>query len=87
VGALDAPLTSTSANVPGALPARDAIAAAAAAQQLGLATQPWILDGGVLDQSLASTLVRVTDHGIRIVRQGAIGTEAIRMVLGEADVQ
>jgi L-threonylcarbamoyladenylate synthase len=87
LGALDAPLTSTSANVPGALPARDATGAAAAAQQLGLPTQPWILDGGVLGQSLASTLVRVTDHGVRIVRQGAIGTEAIRMVLGEADVQ
>jgi L-threonylcarbamoyladenylate synthase len=87
VRALDAPLTSTSANLPGAPPARDAVAAAAAAEQLGLPVQHWILDGGILDPSPSSTLVRVTTDGVRILRQGAIGTEAIRMVLGEANVQ
>jgi len=87
VCALDAPLTSTSANLPGAPPARDAIAAAAAAAQLGLRMQPWILDGGVLEPSPSSTLVRVTEDGVSILRRGAIGTEAIRTVLGEADVQ
>jgi L-threonylcarbamoyladenylate synthase len=87
VRALAAPLTSTSANLPGAAPARDALAATAAAEQLGLRAQPWVLDGGVLEPSPPSTLVRVTGDGISILRHGAIGTEAIRMVLGEADVQ
>jgi len=87
VQALGGPLTSTSANVANEPPALDADAAAAAAVELGLAMPPLILDGGVLEPSLPSTLVRVIGDVASVLRAGAIGTGDIRRVLGEANVQ
>lgn len=82
VAALGAPLTSTSANLPGQPPApgADAIvrdfATAIAAGTLR------VLDGGVLGNSPSSTIVDCTQSPPRLVREGAIALAELRRAAG-----
>ncbi len=85
--AYGAPITSTSANRPGEAPARDGDDAMALASSLTTDASLLVLDGGALADSPPSTLVRVTARDVQIVREGAIGTDTVRRVLREADVQ
>lgn len=68
------PLTSTSANEPGAAPARTADEAERAVRALGGdPAEVWILDGGTLSASPPSTIVDCTDEQRAVVvRAGAI---------------
>lgn len=68
------PLTSTSANEPGAAPARTADEAERAVRALGGdPSEVWILDGGPLSASPPSTIVDCTDEERAVVvREGAI---------------
>jgi L-threonylcarbamoyladenylate synthase len=82
VAALDQPLTSTSANLPGQPPAPGADAimrdfAAAIAQGRLL-----VLDGGVLGNSPPSTIVDCTQSPPRLVREGAITLAELRRAAG-----
>ena len=71
------PITSTSANAPGTVPARDAAAAIAALEALG-ADDVLVLDGGELPHSEASTIVAVDDHTARVLRAGVITADDLR---------
>jgi L-threonylcarbamoyladenylate synthase len=82
VGALGEPLTSTSANLPGAPPApgpeaimRDFTDAVAAGRLL-------VLDGGVLGNRPPSTVVDCTGPQARLVRPGAIALAELRRTAG-----
>jgi L-threonylcarbamoyladenylate synthase len=77
LAALDAPLTSSSANAPGAAPARDAGEVARALAELD-ATDVLILDGGRLPQSQPSTVVAVADSTLRVLRAGAVSDDELR---------
>lgn len=69
------PVTSTSANAPGAPPARSAPEAAAVA---GAIEGSLVLDGGDLPPGSPSTIVRCGPGPVRIVREGVIGRDAIQ---------
>jgi L-threonylcarbamoyladenylate synthase len=82
IAALNEPLTSTSANLPGAPPApgaaailRDFAAAVAGGTLL-------VLDGGVLGNRPPSTVVDCTTEPARLVRAGAIGRDELRRAVG-----
>jgi L-threonylcarbamoyladenylate synthase len=82
VAALDQPLTSTSANLPGQPPAPGADAIArdfAPAVERG---QLLVLDGGVLGNSPSSTIVDCTQTPPRLVREGAITLAELRRAAG-----
>jgi L-threonylcarbamoyladenylate synthase len=82
VAALDQPLTSTSANLPGQPPAPGADAIVrdfAAAVEQG---QLLVLDGGVLGNSPSSTIVDCTQAPPRLVREGAISLAELRRAAG-----
>ena len=82
VAALDQPLTSTSANLPGQPPAPGADAIVrdfALAVERG---QLLVLDGGVLGNSPSSTIVDCTQSPPRIVREGAITLAELRRAAG-----
>jgi L-threonylcarbamoyladenylate synthase len=82
VAALDQPLTSTSANIPGQPPAPGADAIVrdfAAAVESG---QLLVLDGGVLGNSPSSTIVDCTQSPPRLVREGAITLAELRRAAG-----
>lgn len=81
VRALGAPITSTSANVPGEAPALDAAGAADAADRLGLGAVSLVLDGGRLEPAAPSTLVSASPDRVRIVRTGSIPDDDLRRVL------
>ena len=69
------PVTSTSANAPGAPPARSAAGAAAVAGSIeGII----VLDGGELPPGPPSTIVRCGAGPVRILREGVIGRDAIQ---------
>ena len=82
VEALAAPITSTSANVPGEPPALDAGDAATVPGRLRGARETWVLDGGRLPPGPPSTLVRAVDDEIRVMREGAIRASDIQLALG-----
>lgn len=83
--ALGAPITSTSANLPGDPPAASAEAAAAAASALDPA-EPWLLlDGGTLPASQSSTIVRCVGEDIEVVRAGQVPLVRLREVVEEID--
>jgi L-threonylcarbamoyladenylate synthase len=82
---LGAPITSTSANAPGKAPARDAHEAEAAFDALGV-LDGLVLDGGRLPASASSTIVDASGARPRIMRQGAIGTDAVTQGFGGVDV-
>ncbi|HXM37339.1 MAG TPA: L-threonylcarbamoyladenylate synthase [Gemmatimonadales bacterium] len=82
VAALGAPLTSTSANLPGRPPGpgaaaigRDFAAAVAAGQLL-------VLDGGVLGNRPPSTVVDCTQPAAQIVREGTLSVNELRRAVG-----
>ena len=82
VAALDQPLTSTSANIPGQSPAPGADAIVrdfAAAVESG---RLLVLDGGVLGNSPSSTIVDCTQSPPRLVREGAITLAELRRAAG-----
>ncbi len=81
---IETPLTSTSANAPGRPPARNAVAAGQAADELGAGPELWLVDGGELSQSEPSTLVDVSGSTPRVLRPGAISEDRIRTVVSEA---
>jgi L-threonylcarbamoyladenylate synthase len=87
VDALDAPMTSTSANLPGAEPARTAVEAGLAARALDDAVPVLVLDGGTLDLSPPSTVVLAGARGVRVLRAGAIPSDDVFRALGVADVE
>jgi L-threonylcarbamoyladenylate synthase len=75
------PLLVSSANPSGERETRTAREAAAA---FGDRVE-WVLDGGVAKGGIPSTVVRVTDPGVEILREGAIPERAVRMVLEQAE--
>jgi len=80
--ALGEPVTSTSANLPGAPPAPGAEAIArdfAAALEAGTLL---VLDGGVLGNSPPSTVVDCTQPAPRLVREGALPLAVLRRAAG-----
>lgn len=78
------PLTSTSANAPGAAPARAGDEAAAAAASLGAGPDELVvLDAGVLPASAASTVVDCTGAVPRVLREGAVPLQRLRCVVAE----
>lgn len=83
VEALGEPLTSTSANVPGEPPARDAGEAWTAARRLGAGDETWVMDVGTLPASAPSTIVDCSGARPRVVRAGAIPVERLRCLLPE----
>jgi L-threonylcarbamoyladenylate synthase len=68
----------TSANLSGALPAVDAAQTLA---DVGLAAD-LVLDAGPASAGLASTVVRVTDEALTILRPGVLDESAIRTAAG-----
>jgi len=70
--AVGRPLTSTSANAPGAAPARDPEAAAAAVTALGGGEDVLLLNGGALPPSKPSTIVDCSVESPRVIRIGAV---------------
>jgi L-threonylcarbamoyladenylate synthase len=75
------PLTSTSANAPGEVPASSGESARAAAVALGAGMEMWVLDAGALPQSSPSTIVDCTGATPRILRAGATPARRIRCVV------
>lgn len=80
------PLTSSSANARGTLPATDADEAAAALEALGATGDVVILDGGRLPASPSSTVVACEDGLVRVLRDGAIDRDMLRERLRGADI-
>jgi L-threonylcarbamoyladenylate synthase len=76
IRALDAPLTSSSANAPGRPAARTAAEAAAALRTLG-ASDVLVLDGGELPVSAPSTVVTCRGNSVGIVRAGVVTREQL----------
>jgi len=81
VEALGEPLTSTSANPPGAPPAQEAGAISAAFASAVAAGELLVLDGGPLPSSLPSTVVDLTRGEAALVREGAIAWHDVRRTL------
>lgn len=82
VAALGEPLTSTSANIPGAAPAPGAQAIMRDFQPAVASGQLMVLDGGVLGNSPPSTIVDCTRPEARLVREGAITGAELRRAAG-----
>ena len=82
VAALGAPLTSTSANVPGSQPAPGAAAIVRDFQSAVEGGQLLVLDGGVLGNRPPSTVVDCTQPDARLVREGAVTLGALRRAVG-----
>jgi L-threonylcarbamoyladenylate synthase len=81
VKALDGPIVSTSANVPGGSPALSAREAMEAVKALNPRAPFWVLDGGPLRPSPSSTVVDCTGDAPVVRRVGAIPVERLRCVL------
>lgn len=82
VAALGEPLTSTSANLPGAMPAPGAAAIARDFAPAVESGQLLVLDGGVLGNRPPSTVVDCTRPEARLVRPGAISIPELRRAAG-----
>jgi len=78
---LGAPLTSTSANVPGQPPARSGAEAAKAAEALGAGQEMLVLDAGTLPTSGPSTIVDCTGARPVVVREGSVPLQRLRCAL------
>jgi L-threonylcarbamoyladenylate synthase len=78
---LGAPLTSTSANVPGEPPARSGPEAARAAEALGAGEEMLVLDAGTLPASGPSTIVDCTGARPVVVREGSVPLQRLRCAL------
>lgn len=82
VAALDAPLTSTSANRPGQPPAPGVSALVEAFRAAVEAGELLVLDGGVLGNVPPSTVVDCTGPAPRMVRTGAVTIGELRRAVG-----
>ncbi len=82
VAALGEPLTSTSANLPGAPPAPGALAIMRDFHASVASGQLLVLDGGVLGNSPPSTIVDCTRPDAQLVREGAITGAELRRAVG-----
>lgn len=78
---LGAPLTSTSANVPGEAPALDGAEAREAALRLGAGGDVLVVDTGRLPPSAPSTLVDCTGDRPVVLREGSIPLTRLRCAL------
>lgn len=83
--ALNQPITSTSANSPGALPAATADEARALFRELPAAANVWMLDGPAGDAA-PSSIVDCTTTPPRLVRAGAVPIESIREIVDDVEV-
>ncbi len=83
VETLGRPIVSTSANLPGGVPALDAGQVLETALSLGAGPELWILDGGPLGPSEPSTLIDCSGPGPRVLRAGAIPLHRLRCVIPE----
>lgn len=81
--ALDAPITSTSANLSGRPPARTPEEALELMRSLPEEADLWFLNGGAVKGGTPSTIVDVRQTPVRLVREGAIPAAKLREVLGE----
>jgi L-threonylcarbamoyladenylate synthase len=81
VEALGQPLISTSANPPGGVPSLSAQEALETAVSLGAGADLWVLDGGPLGPSEASTVVDCTGAEPMVTRHGSILLDRLRCVL------
>lgn len=81
VEGLGEPLTSTSANPPGAEPALGTGAIAQAFADAMAAGELLLLDGGVLPRSLPSTVVEFRNGEAALVREGAVAWHDVRRTL------
>lgn len=84
IGALDMPLTSTSANRPGARPAETPAEARALFRDLPVRANVWMLDGPA-GGTEPSSIVDCTGTRPRIVRAGAIAAEQIREIVHDVE--
>ena len=82
VAALEAPLTSTSANLPGSQPAPGAAAIVRDFQSAVDSGELLVLDGGVLGNRPPSTVVDCTRPEARLVRDGAVSLGELRRAAG-----
>lgn len=82
--ALGEPITSTSANIPGAPPATSAEEVGRVLDALG-APDVWLLDGGRLPPSPPSTIVDCSGRSPHVLRAGAILESRLHRILGETD--
>lgn len=80
---LGGPITSTSANVPGGLPAVSAREAQRVVEVLGGGEEVWVLDGGTLEPSAPSTVVDCTVEPPQVTRAGALPVERLRAIIPE----
>lgn len=83
VRGLGGPITSTSANVPGGVPALSAREADSMVGALGGGEEVWVLDGGALEPSAPSTVVDCTVEPPVVTRAGALPVDRLRAVIPE----
>jgi len=82
VAAMQEPLTSTSANLPGSQPAPGAAAIVRDFQTAVDTGRLLVLDGGVLGNRPPSTVVDCTQRDARLVREGAVTLAELRRAAG-----
>jgi L-threonylcarbamoyladenylate synthase len=82
VAAIDAPVTSTSANRPGGPPAPGAPTVVSLFAEAVERGELLVLDGGVLGNVPPSTLIDCTTTAPSIIREGAIPREELRRTVG-----
>lgn len=78
---LGAPLTSTSANAPGAAPARSGAEALAVAEGLGAGEDLLVVETGTLPPSGPSTIVDCTGPVPTVIREGSVPVSRLRCAL------
>lgn len=84
IGALNQPITSTSANLPGARPAETPEEARALFRDLPVRANVWMLDGAA-GRMEPSSVVDCTGARPRVVRAGAIPVEQIREIVHDVE--
>lgn len=83
IGALGEPITSTSANIHGEMPARTVDEARRLVEHFGSPPDLWLADGGTLPASSPSTIVDCTGARPRVLREGAVPLDALRTIVDE----
>ena len=78
-----APITSTSANLPGSAPAQSAQEVVGLLADMPAADKFLLLDGGTLKPSLPSTLVDCSEPVPRVIRAGAIPEDQLKRFVDE----
>ena len=79
-----APITSTSANPPGAAPARSGMEARDAARALEADERLWVVDAGELPPAPASAIVDCTGRDPVVLRAGALDPSELREICPSA---